>query len=247
MNGSNVPRLVGICLLGLAATMVITAITFGAATGESDMSRDEIAEFLTDAEEEESLFAVAIGSQIVGGALLLAVAAGLHLVLRERSQFAGHFALAALVAASAFSLINAGANFTMATLATDFAEGGAGGAGDPEVLQAARTVGALDTFAYLSVIALTGIGVAAFASTLRARTVEPAVITPPRWLGWVGVAGGALSVGAWLVLLDEGFFAVSSLGQLLVLVWSLLFGGWLVMRAGQEGGKQAAAFEPAAG
>jgi hypothetical protein len=226
--------------------MVVTAITFGAATGESDMSRDEIEEFLTDAEEEESLLAVTIGSQITGGVLILAVAAGLYLIVRDRTRLTSLFAPAALVAAGAFSFVNAGANFAMATLATDFAEGGPGGAGDPEVLQAARAIGAIDTFAFVSVIALTGIGVAAFASAFLSRDVTSVAVRPPRWLGWLGLAGGALSVGAWLVLLDEGFFAVSSLGQLLVVVWSLLLGGWLLMKAGQEPEKKTA-LEPAAG
>lgn len=246
MNGSSVSRLAGICLLGLAMTMIVVAITFGAATGESDMSRAEIEEFLADAEDNEGLFAIAIGAQTAGAMFILAVASALHLLLSERNRFAASFARAALLSAVAATIVNAGANFTLATLANDLADGGAGGAGRSEVLEIARAVGALDTFAWLASIALTGIGVAAFGVVLLGRPSEAQALTPPRWLGWLALAGGALSAAALLVLLDEAFFGLSSLGQLLVLVWSLLLGGWLVMKAGHEPQKQAA-FEPAAG
>jgi hypothetical protein len=68
-------RVVGACLIALVVSMVVTTMSFGAATGDSDTSRAEIEEFLGDVEDNEAVFGVTIGSQVAQALLGLGVAA----------------------------------------------------------------------------------------------------------------------------------------------------------------------------
>jgi hypothetical protein len=138
-----------------------------------------------------------------------------------------------LIAGAASTFVNAGANFALAALAGDLAEGGAGGAGEAEILEISRAVGLLDSFAYASSIALVGLSIATFGAVILGRSAEPTTIAPPRWFGWLGVAAGLLCAFAWLGLISEDLFGLAFLGQLLVVIWALVVGGWLLLKASE--------------
>lgn len=97
--------------------------------------------------------------------------------------------------------------------------------GNDLTLELIDTLGVIHWGTWLSGATLFGIAVAVLAVGMSryARAL-------PRWLGWVGGAGGVLSTLVSLALVQPVFFLAWMIGSALSLLWLLAAGIWLLVR-----------------
>lgn len=226
-------RIITFAGVAMILVAIVTALTVGlTASGTSDKSpfeRDEVAEFLTDINDNEGLLVAAAASGIVAdGVLLLAVAAAIFVLFRDRSPLLATLSMIGLTAAATVSLLVDGSNILLAMIADDFVNGGAGDIppGDPAVLELGRYVGMI-TFLFVNVL-FTAAGTGLLALGLLLVGARPGVVNPPKWIGWVAIVSGASAWLAWLVVLAEPGFVFFPIQLISVLVLMISLGIWLL-------------------
>ena len=156
----RINRVAGISLL-LLALGIILSIVFTIGIRDADpFERDEVAEFLSDINDNEGLAIAATITDIATDAAIGIVAATMaYVVFRERSRLLALFAFALLFGGSIAFMAGDAATVPLIILAQDFAEkGGPGGiaAGDDVILETARAL-AIWSFV-IDQIAITAIG-----------------------------------------------------------------------------------------
>ena len=233
-------KLAGIALLVLVPFTVASAIL--TAIVEEDaflVSRGDVEGFLVDVNDNETVYALGTALDIVNDTVLLvAMAALVFLVFRDRSQvLATLFLVGFLVAAAAFVTADA-AQFTLLLLAADFVEeGGAGSivAGDPTILQTARAAGAFSVLSDMAGITSLAFGLLALSALIL--TAPQGAVNPPRWLGGLGAVSSVLLALLWTAFAnDDVGFSLSGLGIIGSMVFLLVLGGWLLMSPEPERG-----------
>jgi hypothetical protein len=124
---------------------------------------------------------------------------------------------------------------TLAFLSADYlGEGGPAtiAAGDPMILEAARTVGVGQAIAALFGQTALGFGVLAF-GTLIAWAPE-GDRNPSRWLGLVGLLAGVAMICTWVFLLNHlAGGGITLFGELAILVMFTWLGVWFLRRPEQ--------------
>ncbi|MDP9180365.1 MAG: DUF4386 domain-containing protein [Chloroflexota bacterium] len=220
----------GVVLILLAIGIIIN-VGASMQTGDNNpFTKDEVAKFLTDVNDNQT--SVIVGGAagiVVDGFLSVAVAALLYILFRDRSRLLATLAFAGLLIQSAISLVVDGNNILLTVIASDFVKGGPTGvsAGDPAILELGRYVGMI-TLAFGNVAA-TSLGLGLGALGILIARAPAGAINPPRWLGWVAVFAGACAELAWfVVVIDPAFvFFIGNLLASLVLLFGL--GVWLLM------------------
>lgn len=129
--------------------------------------------------------------EVASGFLTLAAGVALYLLLRERARVT---ALAGLLLFAVSCVSEIGRAFVgagMVRAADDYSGGGLAGigSGSGDVLELIRVLAILHFGYFLTAFAALGLGAAAFAYGLAWSTG-----IAPRWLGWFGLAAGALLV-----------------------------------------------------
>lgn len=234
----RVNRVAGIALLLLALGIIISVVAEIGITDRDPFERDEVAEFLTDVNDNRELAIVGTAADItIDVALGIVAAAALYVVFRERNRLLALFAFGLVLGGAAASFAADAANVSLIVIAEDFAEkGGAGGipAGDAGILEIARALAiwssVTDQMAFTAIsIGLLSLGV------LIAWAPAGAGPVPPRWLGLPAVISGLAVVASWLgaISVDVGI-ALSIIGGLAQLLFIIILGAWLLLLAPDE-------------
>lgn len=220
----------GVAMILAAILTVITVVLMATGTSDKTPFEDEDAvEFLTDVNDNESQL---IGSAAVGiindGVFVPLVAVAMFILFRDRNPFLATAAMIGLAVGAAIALLVDGSNLLLTIIASDFVEGGPEGvdAGDPATLQLGRYIGMI-TFAFVNVL-FTVVGLSFLAIGLLLVGAPEGLVNPPRWLGWVGIIGGAAGGLAWLVVAADPFFVFFPIQLISTLVLLLGLGIWLV-------------------
>lgn len=245
MFWTQTARLAGLLMLLLTVALIL-AFFFA---GTPDTSRDEIAEDLEEIEGDAAyIFGQAL--QIFVGLAVPTLGAALYATLRRRdpTRLLPAIGLAGFVGMGPLFLVSSAAYITVKeVLATDLVSGGAGGAGEPEILELARTLTTFGDIAFFLGIMLFAIGLVGYGLTIAitpyqaavaatpagpaAVRLTGAVVSPPRWLGWIAVAAGVLYLLGFLAVAVEILFIFVALGFLLTIIWYLAGGVWFLFFA----------------
>jgi hypothetical protein len=231
-------KLTGMTLLFLAVVVIIDIVLEAAILGESNgLARGDTEAIISDIYDNEGVFLAGSAIAVVSdGIALIATAALLWLLLRDRSPVLATLGLVGLVGASAAFIVSDAGYVTTYLLAADFVEeGGPAGvpAGDPATLQSARTVIAFSTLADLFGLITLAAGTISYASIVAWAPVGAA--NPPRWLGVIGAASASVMSLIWMVTLQEDVgFMLGGIGILGTLMFISILGGWLLSQPGQD-------------
>lgn len=227
-------KLAGATLLILAAVIIANIVLLTAAVGDADPTkRGDLAGILRDIHDNKALYFAANGFSIAADTALLPIAAALlFLVFRERNRALAVVGLAGFVAAGVAFVVADSANLALAFLAEDFVkEGGATGiaAGDPVILESARTIGTFGAVLEVAGSMPLALGFLGLGSLLV--WAPNGEMNPPRWIGWLGLVTGVGMVLQWVGAANEDvgavFFAIGPIGAL---IWFVILGGWLLTR-----------------
>jgi hypothetical protein len=215
------------------ATLVLTslAIVLGSVLGdptiESHDDREKFVEQVENAADRIPLIYAFQVVDIVRAFLAVAAALGLYLILRERARATGLAGLLLFVASAIFAAGTAIVGAGMVRAADDYTGGGLAGigSGSEDVLELIRVLAILHFANFLLAFAALGFGAAAFARGLAWSSG-----IAPRWLGWLGLAAGALLLLTPLAVTTDILFLPFFFGAILTLVWLLATGLWLALR-----------------
>ncbi|MPZ23038.1 MAG: hypothetical protein GEU28_05730 [Dehalococcoidia bacterium] len=233
---------------GLMLLLVVALVLAFFFAGTPDASRDEIAGDLEDIEGDAGyLFGQALG--IFLGLAVPVLGAALYATLRRRdpTRLLPAIGLAGFVGMGPLFLVSGAAYITLeGVLANDFVSEGAGGAGAPEILEMARVLTTFGDLTFFLGIMLLAVGLIGFGLAIALEIeqvavatapsgpgvrIAAAVVSPPRWLGWIATAAGILYLLGFLAAFEEIFFIFIALGLLLTIVWFLAGGVWFAFSA----------------
>ncbi len=220
-------RATGIGLI-LAAVGYVLGISVGDPAVEEYETRETLVSRVEDVADRIPAIYAFQTVAVVASFLAVAGALGLYLTLRERARGPALAGLLLVLMSAVFNAATAMVGGSMALAADDFAGGGIEGIGSEadSTLQLLRAFAVVHFASFLTAFAALGLGAACFAYGLAWR-----VAFAPRWLGWLGAVAGALMlftpVAATTVVLFLPFF----LGAILTIVWLLVAGVWLALRA----------------
>ncbi len=223
-------------LLVFGALLVLSVALDVTSTSASPLARGDTEEILRDLDSDRTLWALVRALNIATDAVvMLVMAAVLYVLLRDRSHtLAAVGALGLLGGAAGFAATDT-AVVSLGYLASDFLEkGGAEGvvAGDPVILQSARTLLLLSMFATLCGLSSTGTGLLAWGVLIA--TAPEGEVNPPRWVGGLCGVSGLLMLSGWVAVAhwDTGMTLIFA-GLVTSFLFVCILGGWLLFRAGQ--------------
>ena len=236
MTGTQLNRAVGVLFIVFPVLIVVSVILSQIAVGDDvDPARDAIAESLADINDNEGAYLVGVAFDTASNVIGVALAAAVYVLFRGRDRVLALVAFAGLLAANITFMIADIGWFTLHRLAEDLAEGGAGGAGDAEVLELARTVAWMTGYSQLVSLSFLGSGLivlgALIAFSRQSDGTTAAASTVPRWVGWLAAASGTLILLSWLATIDEALFLIALIGLLGSLVFQLSLAWWLLKAA----------------
>ena len=221
-------RLAGALAISAALALLMTIITIVPVDLES---RAEIRESLPDLVDDEARHFISWSFNFVAGLLTIAVGAAFYLVFRAQERSLALF--------GAFWLLAAGVAFTVATmaffalfdLADDFVT--ASGFAEPDAaLSAAMGFGVVGYLAYQTGLTLLGLGLIPIGILIAWSA------TVPRWMGWLGAAGGVVILFMWSLIggdIAEVVGIVTGIaGGTAILLFLFILGGWLLLKGTRE-------------
>lgn len=218
-------RFTGVMLL---VTTLAVFVTFNFSDPGIDSADDKeaFARQVADAAARMPGIGAAHVVQVALAALAALVGVGLYQLVRRRAPGPGLAGLLMLVLWGSFAAVQGMVAAAMVTAAQGYVEGGLAEAGSDQALALIHALGRVHFGTFLTSEAALGIAVAVFSYALA----WPAGLLP-RWLGWLGLVAGGLHGLVPLALLQELFFLPWFLGTVLTVVWLLITGSWLVIRA----------------
>ena len=236
MTRTQLNRWVG-ALFVISVALIVVGFTLSTIAVPDDVNpaRDEVEESLLDLKDDEALYVIGLALDMASNVVGVALAAAAYLLFRGRDRVLALVAFAGLLAATGtFMMVDVG-GLTLHRLADDLAEGGAGGAGDAEVLELARTVAWMTaytagvSFSFLGA-ALIVLGALLVRSPMSGGATE-AASTIPRWVGWLAGVSGVLTLLIWLAVIDEVLFVIAGIGLIGGLLTQLALAWWLLKAA----------------
>jgi hypothetical protein len=234
----RITKIAGVTLLLLAALIVVNIVLITAVLGDAEPAkRGDIEGILSDIHDNKALYFSGVGFSVVADAVVLPVAAALlYLVFRARSRALALVGLVTLLAASVAFLVEDSMSLTAALLSDDFAaDGGAGGiaAGDPVILQSARTLGVFSEA--IGLVASMPIALALLSLGYLTAHAPYAEVNPPRWVGILAIVAGVALILSWIGTASEDVgLVVITIGYIGALLWFAILGGWLLLQPEQE-------------
>lgn len=221
-------------IIGAILTILTVGLSIAGSSEKSPFERDEVAQFLTDTEENADLLTAAGAVGIANdGVFTLAVGAALYFLFRDRNRFLATLVLVSVTAAATLSLIVDISNVLLVAIAKDYVSGGAGGvaAGDPASLELGRYVGMI-TFAFTNLL-FTPVGTA-FVSLGLVILGPKGRVNPPRWLGWVAIISGLSAWLAWGVVAADPLFVFFPIQLISTVILLIGLGVWLLQHGELE-------------
>jgi hypothetical protein len=223
--------------------LLVVGLVLGFIFGQTpDASREDIAEDLADVGDDEAVFAIGQAVTIVVALLVTVLGAVLFSALRLRAHWLASIGLVGFVGLGIMFAASSASFIALNDLANDLESGGAGGAGEAEILELARVVTLVgDALFFIGIwffaVGLVGFGlVMAVGPQLAAVAadragIRAAVISPPTWLGWIAVVAGVLYLLGVLIFVSDWFFILVGIGFLLTIIWYLAGGIWYLFMA----------------
>lgn len=231
-------KVTGGVLLLLVALVIAGAALQVASTGDADpMSRSDIESMLRDINSNQGVYFLGVSlNMFIDGVLMLFSGVLLYLIFHDRSRTLASLAAVGLVAAGLIAVVADTTSMALGLLAADFVkEGGPGGiaAGDPVILESARTLGAFVGLA--EEVSSSGLAFGLLGLGVLLAWAPEGEVNPPRWMGSVGVLSAAGLLLGWLVTVDTATgIVVITVGYIATLVLLVSLGGWLLMRPERE-------------
>lgn len=228
----RITTIAGIALIVLSLLTVVTVgLTASGTSDKSPFEKDEVAEFLTDTNDNEGLVMAAGAVGIVNdGVFVLTVAVAMFILFRDRNPFLAALAMVTFAVGAAISLIVDISNVLLTGVADDFVNGGPGNvaAGDPAALELGRYLGMI-TFAFTNLLFTPiGLGFVAIGSLIVAAPMG--LVNPPKWIGWVAIVAGLACWLSWGVVAADVLFIFFPINLIATLIFGLSLGVWLLRR-----------------
>ena len=230
-------KMLGVFLLLLPVLSIIGFLA-GASIGEIDpFDRSSVEELLRTIHDNQRLFTLSIVPFVVTDIIVLvALAPLLYLTFHDRSRslaLIGAFGI--LISVSAFA-IHEVVSMTLPYLAADFFNAGGPGsipAGNPVILQSARSLSVVQGLAALMGQTAMGFGLTAFGILLA--WAPKGNYNPPRWLGAIGVLAGISAILTWLFLVNHTAGGIATLvAETATMVMLITLGVWLLRQPTQS-------------
>jgi Domain of unknown function (DUF4386) len=217
-------------LLLLPVVVLLGVLLSFAAGADADVfDRDQADDLLKSIHDSAGLYFFSVGVSIVGDVLALGVAAILYLLFKARSPLLALFALVGILGGAIGGFSADAADLTLGYLAGDFAEGGAGvPAGDPTILQTARTVGIAGVAAVE--VAWMALGFALVSLGILVGWARPGGVDPPRWMGPWAIAAGIAWFLTWFAAVSDAAQIFLVVGLLGTELWIFVLGVWLLRK-----------------
>jgi hypothetical protein len=221
----------GVVLLSLPVISVI-GFLFGIPLGDTDpFARGDLEDFLQTIHDHNRLYALSLAAFAVQDVIVLpAVATLMYLLFRDRSRSLALLSAFGMLIGAACSAIHDAGALTLGVLAHDFIDaGGPPGtaAGDPAILEVARSVSVLQ--ASTALMATTGMALGVIALALVVGWSPTGERVPPRWLAYTGLIGGVCYLSMWSFFLNHvvgGTFTL--LGELGIMIMTTGMGIWFL-------------------
>jgi hypothetical protein len=228
-------RLAGLLLVLLPCLVIASLVIEISSTSDADVfQRDEVAPLLRDINENEVTYYSALGFSIASNVIAVGVAAVLFVLLGDRSRLLATLGMVGILGGALAGFAADAGNITLGFLASDFADGGAGDipAGDPAILETARSVG-IASLAVLEV-GWSALGVGLVALGVLIGWAPSSVYNPPRLLRWLAIVAGVCLVLTWLVALSDAAFIFVVVGILGIESFMLILGIWLLRQVSPD-------------
>ncbi|HET8943373.1 MAG TPA: DUF4386 family protein [Dehalococcoidia bacterium] len=245
-SGDRIFPVAGCALLLLIVALIVNVVCSASFSDKSPFERDEVEEYLTDLNDNETEVIGAAASSIIVDSFVgpLAGIAG-YLLFRQRQRLLATTFLGFLLVGAAVSLVADAVGIGNLIIAKDFADGGPAGiaAGDSTITEVGRALG-MTQFA-LTQAGFSAISVAILALGALISFAPERGVVPPRWIGWLLVLSGVSGLLGWIVVVaDFGFvfFIIAGLSQLIGLA---SLGVWLLRSRDKEVAMMAGAAAPA--
>ena len=221
-------RLAGAFAVSAAVALLMTIITIVPVDLES---RAGVRESLPDLVDDEARHFISWSFNMVAGLLTIAVGAGFYLVFRAKERSLALFGAFWLLAAGVALTVATMSYFALFDLADDFVTA-SGLAEADAALSSAMGFGVVGYLAYQTGLTLLGLG-------LIPVGVLIAWSAPvPRWLGWLGVAGGVVILFMWFLIGGDDLEVIGIVagiaGGAAILLFLLILGWWLILGGTRE-------------
>lgn len=229
-------KVAGLLLLVIVALSLV-GFTTGISLGEVDpFARADVEVMLRTIDDSFGLWIASLVPFLIQEPLIVAAAALLYLIFRDRSPTLALVGAFALVAGSVTLMIHEAGAVTLGFLSADYLGPGGPGTitpGDPIILQAARTVSVGQAVTALLGQTSLGLGAAAF-GTLLVWAPE-GTSNPPRWLGVAGLVAGLAMISTWLFMWNHlAGGGVTLIGELATLILFTRLAIWLLHTASEK-------------
>ena len=191
------------------ATLIVALLIIFIAVVEIDSARDKIRETLVDIKDNEAVVVFGSAIDMLSNVVAVVVAGATYFLLRSRHRALALLSLGGQFAAAIVFTVSTALSLTLVRLASDLAEGGAGGVGEGEILALGRVVATIGEFADFASFTFLGAGLIALGALLLIRSPDGAtraISTVPRWVGGLAVVSGAAMLLVWLTPIDDVLF-----------------------------------------
>jgi hypothetical protein len=170
----------------------------------------------------QGLYLTSLTSNLISSFLLAALAGGLYLTFRLYQWNLALLGAFMFLAAGLIWTVSNISGLALAQLAQEFAA--ASGSQADMLMTSARAVELMREFAGKTAFSLAALGLLAFGGLIAWSRAMP------RWLGWLAVIVGILTLFIWY----DAAPALHRIGGAGYLLWLLLTGGWLLLRGTKD-------------
>ena len=191
-----------------------------------DTFREDPAGVLRDMAENQSQLVVSTVIDIAGNFIIILLAAALYLAFRAHDRNLALLGSFGFLAAGVFFLTYDMMAISLQYLSEGFPE--ARGAQAESILNSARAVGLMADPAVA--MGLTSLAIGVFAYGLLVITTGAL----PRWMGGIGILGGLVAPFTWLMFVESHLASIGTFGALIILLFALIVGLWLVLKGSSE-------------
>ena len=215
-------QLTGVLLVTLVVGVVVALVTQAIPFADLDFSKDELRDDLIDIAKDSKLWFTSGAFAIFANLISIPMAAALYLTFRSHDRSLALFGSFGFLAAAVLELVRLTVNMALGTLAQDFAA--ASGAQADAYFAVARALSAVA----LSMDPLGSMAIALGIFAYGALIVRTQAL--PRWIGWIGVVGGAIVPLVWLTYIQQELIFLGFIGLIIGLFFAVTTGVRLVSR-----------------
>jgi hypothetical protein len=203
---------------GLLIVYMAAVIVAVAARVASNADQEPFRASLQLIAANQGLYLTSLVSNLISNFLLVASAGGLYLIFRPRQRYLALLGAFMFLAAGLIWMVSNISGLALTQLAQEFAA--ASGSQADMFMTSARAVELTREFAGKTALTLAALVLLAFGGLMAWGNALP------RWLGWLAVVVGVLTLFIWY----DAAAALHRIGGTGYLLWLLLTGGWLLLK-----------------